>query len=88
MKTSNPQTVLDFLKSAYQEYEIDYRESQHITGSYDFAIDTGTARIILNVTRAFWEDNENESIINYLEAQELRIRKALSNNQNVSLQIG
>ena len=44
MSATKKETVLAFLNNAYNEYHIDYRENS-ITLSYDFVIDTGTARI-------------------------------------------
>lgn len=87
METSKLQTILDYLKKTYDEYDIDSRENPE-TLSCDFSIDTGTARIILEIRRKLWDNCNNVSIVSYFESQESMIRKALLDNQDVTLPMG
>jgi hypothetical protein len=78
------ETVLNFLNNSYNEYHIDYRENS-ITLSYDFVIDTGTARIFLKIGEKRWDDSNSTSILNYLKSKEQQIRKAVLDNQDAIL---
>ena len=84
MAATKKETVLDFLNNAYNEYNIDSHENS-ITLSYDFIIDTGTARIFIKIGQKRWDGSNNSSIVNYLESKEQQIRKALLTNQNAIL---
>ena len=84
MAATKKETVLDFLNNAYNEYHIDYRENS-ITLSYDFVIDTGTARIFLKIGRKRWDDSNSTSILNYLKSKEQQILKTVLDNQNAIL---
>ena len=82
------QTVSKYLAEAFKEHNVSHRESPEITDSYDFAIDTGTARIILKFKRRFWEDNTGESIVHYMQGQHTTIDRALLTNKDASFPIG
>jgi len=84
MATSKKETVLDFLKNVYNEYNIDSRENS-ITSSYDFIIDTGTARIFIKIWRKRWDGSNNSSIVDFLKSKEQQIRDAVLINQNAIL---
>jgi hypothetical protein len=84
MAATKKETVLDFLNNAYNEYHIDYRENS-ITSSYDFVIETGTARIFLKIGQKRWDDSNSTSILNYLKSKEQQIRKAVLDNQDAIL---
>ena len=84
MAATKEETVLDFLNNAYNEYNIDSRENS-ITLSYDFIIDTGTARIFIKIGRKRWDESNNSSIVNYLKSKEQEIRDALLANENAIL---
>jgi len=84
MAATKTEVVLDFLNNAYNEYNIDTRENS-ITLSYDFIIDTGTAKIIMKIGRKRWDDSNNSSIVNYLQSKEQQIHKALLTNQDAIL---
>ena len=80
MAANKKENSLEFLNNAYNEYDIDYRENS-VTDSYDFIIDTGTAKIIIKIGRKRWDDSDNISIVEYLKSKEQQISKALFNNQ-------
>ena len=84
MTATKKETVLDFLKKTYKEYNFDARTNS-ITSSYDFIIDTGTARIFIKIDMKRWDASDNSSIVNYLESKEQQIREALLINQNAIL---
>jgi hypothetical protein len=86
MAATKKETVLDFLNNAYNEYNIDSRENS-ITLSYDFIIDTGTARIFIKIDRKRWDRSDNSSIVDFLKSKEQQIREALLINQNAILPI-
>ena len=86
MAATKKETVLDFLNTGYQEYDVDYRENS-ITESYDFVIDTGTSRIFLKIGQKRWDDSNRSSIIDFLESKEEQIRKVVSDNQNAILRM-
>ena len=39
------------------------QEEYNVVTAYEFALDTGSARIILLFSRAFWEENDAEFIL-------------------------
>ena len=84
MDATKKETVLDFLNNVYNEYNIDSRKNS-ITLSYDFIIDTGTAKIIMKIGRKRWDDSNNSSIVDYLKSKEEQIRNALLTNQDAIL---
>ena len=84
MAATKKETALDFLTNAYNGYNIDPRKNS-ITLSYDFIIDTGTAKIIIKIEQKRWDDFNNSSIVDYLKSKEQQIRKALSDNQDAIL---
>ena len=84
MAATKKETVLDFLKNTYKEYNFDARKNS-ITSSYDFIIDTGTARIFIKIERKRWDASDNSTIVNYLKSKEQQIREALLTNQNAIL---
>lgn len=84
MAATKKETVLDFLNNAYDEYNIDSRENS-LTLSYDFIIDTGTARIFIKIGRKRWDGSNNSSIVDFLKSKEQQIREALLINQNAIL---
>ena len=84
MAATKTEVVLDFLNNTYNVDNIDPRENS-ITLSYDFIIDTGTARIIMKIGRKRWEDSDNISIVNYLKSKEQQIHNALLTNQDAIL---
>ena len=84
MAATKEKTVLDFINNTYNEYNIDPRENS-ITLSYDFIIDTGTAKIIMKIGRKRWDDSNNSSIVDYLKSKEEQIRNALLTNQDAIL---
>ncbi len=84
MAVTKKETVLDFLKNTYKEYNFDSRKNS-ITLSYDFIIDTGTARIFIKIDRKRWDASDNSSIVNYLKSKEQLIHEALLTNQNAIL---
>jgi len=84
MAATKEKTVLDFINNTYNEYNIDPRENA-ITLSYDFIIDTGTAKIIMKIGRKRWDDSNNSSIVDYLKSKEEQIRNALLTNQDAIL---
>ena len=84
MAATKKETVLDFLNNAYTEYNIDFRENS-ITLSYDFIIDTGTARIFIKIGQKRWDGSNNSSIVDFLKSKEPQIREALLINQNAIL---
>ena len=84
MAEKKEKTVLDLLKNTYNEDNIDFRENS-ITLSYDFVIDTGTARIFLKIGRKRWDDSNSTSILNYLKLKEQQIRKAVLDNKDAIL---
>jgi hypothetical protein len=84
MAATKTETVLDFLNNTYSEYNIDSREKS-ITLSYDFIIDTGTARIFIKIGRKRWDGSNNISIVDFLKSKEPQIREALLTNQNAIL---
>ena len=86
MAATKKETVLDFLNNAYNEYHIDYRKNS-ITLSFDFVIDTGTARIFLKIGQKRWEDSNSTSILDYLKSKEQQIRKAVLDNQAAILRM-
>ena len=84
MAATKTEVVIDFLNHSYNEYNIDPRENS-ITLSYDFIIDTGTAKIIMKIGRKRWDDSDNSSIVDYLKSKEQQIHKALLTNQDAIL---
>ncbi len=84
MPATKKETVLDFLKNTYKEYNFDSRENS-ITVSYDFIIDTGSARIFIKIGKKRWDESDNDSIVNYLESKEQQIREAVLANENAIL---
>ena len=86
MAATKKETVLDFFNNAYNEYRIDYRENS-ITLSFDFVIDTGTARIFLKIGQKRWEESNSTSILDYLKSKEQQIRKAVLDNQDAILRM-
>lgn len=84
MTETKKETVLDFLKKTYKENSFDYRENS-ITLSYDFIIDTGTARIFIKIGRKRWDESDNYSIVDYLKSKEQQINEALLANENAIL---
>ena len=87
MKNPIFEYIHKYLQNTYKDYKIEYRESPSIVGSYDFAIETGTARIIITFKRSTWDDYKENDIVDFLETQELQIRKALSNNMDTTFLI-
>jgi len=81
MVATKEKTALDFLNNTCSEYNIDFRENS-ITLSYDFIIDTRTAKIIIKIGKKRWEDSNNSSIVSYLQSKEQQIHKALLTNEN------
>ena len=84
MVATKEETVLDFINNTYNEYNIDSRENS-ITLSYDFIIDTGTARIFIKIGRKRWDESNNSSIVDFLKSKEQQIRETLLINQNAIL---
>ena len=84
MAATKEEAVLDFINNTYNEYNIDPRENS-ITLSYDFIIDTGTAKIIMKIGRKRWDGSDNSSIVDFLKSKEQQIREALLINQNAIL---
>ncbi len=87
MKNPKFEYIYNYLKNKYKEYDIDYRKSPSIVGSYDFAIDTGKARIVIELKRSTWDDYDENDIQELLEKQELQIRKLLLNNMDRTISI-
>lgn len=81
MAETKKENSLKYLSDAYNEYDIDYRENS-VTLSYDFIIDTGSAKIILKIGQKRWDDSNAMSIVEYLKSKEQQISKSLSNNQD------
>ena len=81
MTATKEETALDFLNKTFSEYSIDFRENA-ITSSYDFLIDTGTAKIIIKIGEKRWEKSDDISIVSYLESKEQQIHKALLTNES------
>ena len=86
MAATKKETVLDFLKNAYNEYHIGYRENS-ITLSYDFIIDTGTSRIFLKIGEKRWDHSNSASILDFLKSKEEQINKAVLDNQDAILRL-
>ena len=86
MATRKKETVLDFLNTGFNEYDVDYRENA-VTESYDFVIRTGTSKIFLKIGQKRWDDSNSSSIIDFLESKEEQIRKVVSDNQNAILRM-
>ena len=86
MAATKKETVLDFLNTGYNEYDVDYRENS-ITESYDFIIRTGKSRIFLKIGQKRWDDSNRSSIINFLESKEEQIRKVVLDNQDAILRM-
>jgi hypothetical protein len=84
MAATKEEIVLDFINNTYNEYNIDPRENL-ITLSYDFIINTGTAKIIIKIGRKRWDDANKDSIVDYLKSKEQQIRDALLTNQDAIL---
>lgn len=84
MAATKKETVLEFLSNNYKECNIDSRENS-ITLSYDFIIDTGTARIFIKIGRKRWDRDNSSSIVDFLKSKDLHIREALLINQNAIL---
>ncbi len=84
MTTTKKETVLDFLKNTYKGYTFDSRKNS-ITISYDFIIDTGTARIFIKIGMKRWDESDNSSIVDYLTSKEKQIQEALLANENAIL---
>ncbi|MCG8632601.1 MAG: hypothetical protein MI863_02175 [Desulfobacterales bacterium] len=84
MAETKEETVLNFLNSAYDGYEIDPRENA-ITVSYDFIFDTGTAKIIMKLGRKRWDDSDGTAIVDYLKSKEQQINSALLTNEDAIL---
>ena len=86
MAARKKETVLDFLNTGFNEYDVDYRENA-VTESYDFVIRTGTSKIFLKIGQKRWDDSNSSSIIDFLESKEEQIRKVVSDNQNAILRM-
>jgi len=86
MAATKKETVLDFFKLDYSEYDVGYRKNA-VTESYDFVIDTGTSRIFLKIGQKRWNDSNSSSIVEFLESKESQIRKVVSDNQDAILRI-
>ena len=86
MAARKKETVLDFLNTGFDEYDVDYRENA-VTESYDFVIRTGTSKIFLKIGQKRWDDSNSSSIIDFLESKEEQIRKVVSDNQNAILRM-
>ena len=86
MAATKKETVLDFLKIGYNEYNVGYRENS-ITESYDFIIGTGKSRIFLKIGQKRWDDSNRSSIIDFLESKEEQIRKVVMDNQDAILRM-
>ncbi len=84
MAATKKETVIDFLSNAYNKFTIDSRENS-ITSSYDFIIDTGTARIFIKIGRKRWDGSDNSSIVTFLKSKEKQISEALLINENAIL---
>ncbi len=84
MAATKEETVLDFINNTYKGYDIDPRENA-ITVSYDFVIDTGTAKIIMKIGRKRWDESDSSSIVDYLKSKEQQIQKALLTNEDAIL---
>ncbi|MGD8702178.1 MAG: hypothetical protein PVH26_07050 [Desulfosarcina sp.] len=86
MAAEKKESVIDFLKNTFNECDIDYRENS-ITLSYDFVIDTGTARIFLKIGQKRWDDSDGTSILDFLKSKEKQIRQAVVENQNAIIRM-
>jgi hypothetical protein len=86
MASRKKEAVLDFFKTGYGEYDVDYRENS-ITESYDFVIHTGTSKIFLKIGQKRWDDSNRSSIIDFLESKEEQIRKAVSEDEDAILRM-
>ncbi len=84
MAATKEETVLDFINNTYNGYDIDPRENA-ITVSYDFVIDTGTAKIIMKIGRKRWDESDSSSIVDYLKSKDQQIRNALLTNEDAIL---
>jgi len=84
MAATKEETALDFLKNSFGKYNIDYRENS-ITVSYDFIIDTGTAKVIIKIGEKRWEDSNSTSIVSYLQSKQEKIHETLLTNQDTIL---
>lgn len=86
MSTKKKETVLNFLNTGYNDYQVDYRENS-ITESHDFIINTGSSRIFLKIGQKRWNDSNRTSIVDFLESKEEQIEKAVLDNQNAILRM-
>ncbi len=84
MDATKKEIVLDFLKSTYKDCSFDSRKNS-ITSSYDFIIDTGTARIFIKIGRKRWDESDSNSIVEYLKSKEKQISEAILANENAIL---
>lgn len=84
MAETKKKTVLNFLNNTYNGYNIDPRENA-ITVSFDFIIDTGTAKILIKIGRKRWDDSDSNSIVDFLISKEQQISKALFTNEDAIL---
>ncbi len=84
MAATKEKTVLDFINNTYNGYDIDPRENS-ITLSYDFIIDTGTAKILIKIGRKRWDESDSSSIVDYLISKDQQIRNALLTNEDAIL---
>jgi hypothetical protein len=86
MAATKREIVLDFFTTGFDEYDVDYRENS-ITESYDFIIKTETSKIFLKIGQKRWDDSDKNSIIDFLESKEEKIREVVSNDQNAILRM-
>ncbi len=86
MAATKKQSALAFLNNAYSEHNIIYRENG-ITLSYDFIVNTGTAKILIKIGEKRWGDSDPISIVEYLESKEQQISKALLDNEDAILSL-
>ncbi len=84
MAATKKQSALAFLNNAYSEHNIIYRENG-ITLSYDFIVNTGTAKILIKIAQKRWDDSDSTSIVDYLESKDQQISKALLDNEDAIL---
>lgn len=81
MATTKEETALNFLHKTYTEYHITFRENS-ITQSYDFIIDTETAKVLIKIEQKRWDNLDSSSIVSYLQSKEQKIHKALLTNES------
>ncbi len=84
MAATKKASAMNFLTKTYNEQNIIYRENE-ITVSYDFIINTGTAKILIKIAQKRWDDSDSTSIVDYLESKDQQISKALLDNEDAIL---